>query len=244
MDAAVGRPAGLAEPRCPYRGLQPFEEDDAELFFGRDADVQRLLEQLKTTRFLAVVAPSGSGKSSLVRAGLLPALRRGALPGSGTWAPFLFTPGPEPLTTLAAQLVPTSGTGTVQRTVDRLARDYRTLHLVVSSSLASRPAHARVLLVVDQFEEIFAQCRDEQQRAQFIANLLYASAIPEGPTQVIVTMRADFYARCAVYPDLAARIAAHQHVLGNLDSSGLRQAIEGPARRVGLTFEPGLVDRI
>ena len=237
-------PAGLAEPRCPYRGLQSFEEDDAELFFGRDADVQRLLERLKTTRFLALVSPSGSGKSSLVRAGLLPALRRGALPGSDAWASFLFTPGPEPLTTLAVHLVPGSGPSTLQRTVDRLARDYRSLHVAISSSLASGPPHARVLLVVDQFEEIFAQCRDEQQRAQFVANLLYASAIPDGPTQVVVTMRADFYARCAVYPDLAARIAAHQHLLGSLDAPGLRQAIEGPARRVGLAFEAGLVDAI
>jgi WD40 repeat protein/transcriptional regulator with XRE-family HTH domain len=237
-------PAGLAETRCPYRGLQPFQEDDAELFFGREGDVQRLLERLKTTRFLAVVAPSGSGKSSLVQAGLLPALRRGALPGSEAWRPVLFTPGPEPLTTLAAHLLHTSSTGTMQRTVDRLARDARTLHLAVSLALSNQPAHARVLLLVDQLEEIFAQCRDLRQRAQFVANLLYASAIPDGRTLVVVTMRADFYTHCAEYPELAARIAAHQHVLATLDGPGLRQAIEGPARRVGLVFEPGLVDTI
>src|SRR5919202_121755 len=149
-------PAGLAETRCPYRGLQPFQEDDAELFFGREGDVPRLLERLKTTRFLAVVAPSGSGKSSLVRAGLLPPLRRGALPGSEAWRPIVLTPGPEPLTALAAHLMHTAGsTGAMQRTVDRLARDGRTLHLAVSLALANQPAHARVLLVVDQLEEIF-----------------------------------------------------------------------------------------
>jgi WD40 repeat protein/transcriptional regulator with XRE-family HTH domain len=237
-------PAGLAETRCPYRGLQPFREDDAELFFGRDGDVQRLLERLKTARFLAVVAPSGGGKSSLVRAGLLPALRRGALPGSETWRPIVFTPGPEPLTTLAAHLLPSSSTGTMQRTLDRLGRDGRTLHLAASLALANQPPDARVLLVVDQLEEIFAQCRDQHQRAQFVTNLLYASAIPEGRTVVVVTMRADFYTRCAEHPELAARLAAHQHVLATLDGPGLRQAIESPARRVGLVFEPGLVDTI
>jgi WD40 repeat protein/transcriptional regulator with XRE-family HTH domain len=237
-------PSGLAQTRCPYRGLQPFHEDDTELFFGREGDVQRLLERLKTTRFLAVVAPSGSGKSSLVRAGLLPALRRGALPGSEVWRPVVFTPGPEPLTTLAAHLLHTSSTGTMQRTVDRLARDDRTLHLAVSLALSNQPAPARVLLLVDQFEEIFAQCHGQRERAQFVANLLYASAIPEGRTLVVVTMRADFYTRCAEHPELAARIAAHQHVLTTLNGPGLRQAIEGPAHHVGLRFDPGLADTI
>jgi WD40 repeat protein/transcriptional regulator with XRE-family HTH domain/energy-coupling factor transporter ATP-binding protein EcfA2 len=234
-------PAGLADSRCPYRGLQAFEEVDAELFFGREADLQRLVERLKTTRFLAVIGPSGSGKSSLVRAGLLPALRRGAVQGSSDWTQIVFTPGAEPLTALASQLAPGSAVAAVQRMVDRLARDPRTLHVAMSPG---RDAQPRVLLVIDQFEEIFSQCDDERDRAQFVANLLYASAVPDGRTQVVVTMRADFYARCAVYPELAARIAANQHLLGSLDTAGLRQAIEGPARRVGLTLESGLVDTI
>ena len=237
-------PAALVDARCPYRGLHAFEEGDAELFFGRDADIQRLVERLKTTRFLAVVGPSGSGKSSLVRAGLLPSLRRGAVPGSSDWTQILFTPGSEPLGALAAHLLPSATPGANQRLVERLARDYRGLHETVMASLTGRSGHSRVLLVVDQFEEIFSQCHDDQERRQFVANLLYASAIPDGRTQVVITMRADFYAHCAVLPDLAVRLAADQYLLGSLDASGLRQAIEGPAHRVGLTFEPGLVGTI
>jgi WD40 repeat protein/transcriptional regulator with XRE-family HTH domain len=237
-------PPGLGDAICPYRGLHPFEQDHAEFFFGRDADVQRLVEHLKRSRFLAVVAPSGSGKSSLVRAGLLPALGSGALPDSDTWPARLLTPGSEPLTALAAQLLQVAPTSAMQRTLARLTRDPRTLHLAVSLALAHRPPAERLVWVVDQFEELFTQCSDEQQRAQFIGNLLYAATVPQGRCVVVVTMRADFYARSAQYPELATRIGAHQHLLGPLDQLGLRRAIAGPAERVGLAFEPGLVDTI
>jgi WD40 repeat protein/transcriptional regulator with XRE-family HTH domain/energy-coupling factor transporter ATP-binding protein EcfA2 len=235
---------GLRDARCPYRGLQFFEEEHAELFFGRSADLQRLLEELKTTRFVAVVGPSGSGKSSLARAGLLPALHAGALPASDGWPAGVLVPGAQPLTNLAAHLLQMSGTGTMQRTLDRLARDARTLHLAASLAMAKLPASARLLVVVDQFEEVFTQCRTEDERAQFVANLLYAAAVPDGRTVVVLTLRADFYHRCAAYSGLAARIGAHQLLLSPLDTWGLRQAIEGPARLVGLRFEPGLVDTI
>jgi WD40 repeat protein/transcriptional regulator with XRE-family HTH domain len=241
-DAAL--PPGLADQVCPYRGLQPFEQDHADFFFGRDADVQRLVEHIKRSRLLAVVAPSGSGKSSLVRAGLLPALARGALADSAGWASCFLTPGPEPLAALAAQMLDAFGSGSMQRTLGRLARDPRALHVAVSLALARHPPTHRMVWVVDQFEEVFTQCTDEQQRAQFIANLLYASTAPQGRNVVVLTMRADFYARCALYPELAARVAAHQHLLGPLDQRGLRQAISGPAERVGLVFESGLVDTI
>jgi hypothetical protein len=94
--------------------------------------------------------------------------------------------------------------------------------------------------VVDQFEELFAQCWDEVDGAQFVANLLYAATVREGRTLIVLMMRADFYARCTEYPELAA----HQHLLGPMDEYGLRQAVEGPAQRAGLTFESGLVDKI
>src|SRR5262249_7626365 len=154
---------------CPYRGLESFEQEHAELFFGREADVQRLLEQLKASRFVAIVAPSGSGKSSLVRAGLLPALRRGALPGSATWQAQLTLPGAEPSTALATEMVLLSPGGAIQPTLDSLATDARTLHLAVSLALARQPRTARVVLVVDQFEELFTQCWDPLEQAQFVA---------------------------------------------------------------------------
>ena len=233
-------------PVCPYRGLQPFEQDHAEFFFGRGADVQRLLEHIKAGRLLAVVAPSGSGKSSLVRAGLWPALRQGALPGSEHWRAVLLTPGQDPLGTLAAQLQEVTRSPASQRTLARLRSDSRTLHLATSQALAdsSEPFEMHLVWVIDQFEELFTQCTDELQRAQFVANLLYAATVPGGRNIVILTLRADFYARCAAYPELAAHIGARHHLLGPLDEHGLRQAIVGPAERVGLAFESGLVDTI
>src|SRR5262249_30283346 len=156
----------------------------------------------------------------------------------------LMLPGAEPLTTLAAELLMLSGGGALQATLDGLANDARTLHLTVSLALARQPRTTRVVLIVDQFEELFTQCWDLEQQAQFVANLLYAATVPEGRTVVVLTMRADFYAHCTAYPELAANIAAHQHLLSPMDEDGLRLAIEGPARRTGLQFEPGLVDTI
>lgn len=228
---------------CPYRGLQPFDTEHAPFYFGRDSEIQRLVEQLKTTHFLSVLGPSGSGKSSLVRAGLLPALRAGVVPGSEQWPIQIFTPGADPLTQLAAQLVRLSSQGAMHDTIDRLTADPRTLHLACALAMADRPADARVVWVVDQFEEIFTLCRNDAARAQFIANLLFASS-PSGRAVVIITMRADFYHRCAAHSDLAARVAASQFLVGPLSRDGLRQAIEEPARLVGLEFEDGLVATI
>jgi WD40 repeat protein len=132
----------------------------------------------------------------------------------------------------------------MQPTLDGLADDARTLHLAAELALARRPRAARLVWVVDQFEELFTQCWDEVEATQFVANLLYAATVREGRTLIVLTMRADFYARCTEYPELAACMAAHQHLLGPMDEYGLRQAIEGPAQRAGLTFEPGLVDKI
>ena len=192
-------PAGPA-PVCPYRGLQPFEQDHAEFFFGRGADVQRLLEHIKGSRLLAVVAPSGSGKSSLVRAGLFPALRQGALPGGESWRALVLTPGQAPLSALAAQLQDVTQSAAPQRTLARLRTDSRTLHTAVAQALADGPCDVRLVWVIDQFEEIFTQCPDEVQRAQFVANLLYAATVPGGRNIVVFTLRADFYTRARRTP--------------------------------------------
>jgi WD40 repeat protein/transcriptional regulator with XRE-family HTH domain len=241
---AIGAPPALVEAGCPYRGLEAFDEEHADLFFGREAAVQRLLEQLKGSRFIAVIAPSGSGKSSLVRAGLLPALRQSAMTGIPDWVVCKLTPGPAPLNALSTELLQLPERGSLQRTVARMARDSRMLHQSASLALARRAPSSRLVCVVDQFEEIFTQCLDEDQRSQFVANLLYAASVPDGRTVVVLTMRADFYAHCAAYPDLAAQLAAHQYLLAPLDRAGTRQAISAPAERLGLSFEPGLVDTI
>ncbi|HEY3184297.1 MAG TPA: TIR domain-containing protein [Gaiellaceae bacterium] len=249
ISAVKGIPPGPEMPleptpgEPPYRGLQVFDEEHADLFFGRESDVQRLLEKLKGTRFLAVLGDSGSGKSSLVRAGLVPALRRGALSGSDSWQIGLFRPGPHPLEALAARLLRLGGDGAMQSTLDGLRGDARTLHLAASAALADEDADARLVLVVDQFEELFTLCLDEDERSAFLANLLHAASIPGGRTVVVLAMRADFYHRCGAYPELAQQLAS-QYLVSPLGDEGLLRAIEEPARRTGLELEPGLVATI
>jgi WD40 repeat protein len=250
INAIKGLPLGPERPIearndiCPYRGLQTFDEDHAEFFFGRDADIQRLIEKLKVTRFIGVVGSSGSGKSSLVRAGIVPALKKGVLPDSDTWTIRVFTPGAHPLAALAANLLRLFPQASMNRTLDEMSTDERTLHLAVSLALAERPAAERVVWVVDQFEEIFTLCQDERERAQFIANLLYAAFIPNGRIAVLLTLRADFYQKCATYPELSARISEQQFLVSPMDEENLKQAIEEPAWHTGLEFEPGLVETI
>jgi WD40 repeat protein/energy-coupling factor transporter ATP-binding protein EcfA2 len=237
-------PIERREDICPYRGLQAFDEEHAEFFFGREADIQRLIEKLKATRLLAVLGPSGSGKSSLVRAGLIPAIRRGSLHGSDTWPVRTFTPGARPLTNLAANLVRLNPQAAVGKTLDELSAEERALHLGVSVALADRRQSEQVVWVVDQFEEVFTLCQLEAEREQFISNLLYAATIPGGRSVVVLTMRADFYQKCAAYPELSAQIAGQQFLVSPMTLDALRQTIEEPAWRVGLEFEQGLVETI
>src|SRR2546430_2979858 len=151
VNAIKGVPLGASihdsppTDRCPYRGLQTFDEPHAEFYFGRDADTQRLIEKLKTTRFLAILGPSGSGKSSLVRAGLIPALRKRALPASESSSVRLFSPGVHPLAALAAQLVHLGPGEAMQKTVDALGADARTLHLAIALAFADSSASKHVV---------------------------------------------------------------------------------------------------
>jgi len=243
-----------AEGRCPYRGLQPFEEEHAEFYFGREVLVEQLTERLTRIagrlgqptddRLLAVLGPSGSGKSSLVRAGLIPALRRGARAGSVDWEVVVFKPGRQPLEELAAPLAIAlhGGAGEGRRLREELARDGRALHAAVERTWP-KGRQRRLLLVVDQFEEAFTLCGDEKERRRFFENLLYAAS-GRGPVVVLLTLRADLYHRCAAHRELASRIAAHQVLVGPMNEGELRRAIERPAERAGLRFEAGLVDRI
>jgi hypothetical protein len=250
VNAIRGKPPGpdtapgQTDDTCPYQGLEAFDEEHAEFFFGRERDVQRLLEKLKGTRFLAVLGASGSGKSSLVRAGLIPALKAGTLPHSEAWTICVFKPGSRPLSSLTAKLLHlSSAKESMQTTLDQMAKDERTLHLAVALALADKPA-GRIVWVIDQFEEVFTLCSDEKERASFLGNLIYASSIPDGQSTVLLTMRADFLPKCAAWPDLAARLAAQQFLVSPMDADMLRHAVEEPARRVRLSFNPGLVDII
>ncbi|MCL4299437.1 MAG: protein kinase [Anaerolineae bacterium] len=251
----------------PFKGLQYFDEADADLFFGRELLTAKLVARLSPAslqgegggggHFLAIVGASGSGKSSLVRAGLLPALRRGepladgSLPpeGSAHWPIHIITPTAHPLENLATSLTQDSESVTAITTLmDDLARDPRSLHLYVRRLLNKKveknlPLPPRLLLVVDQFEELFTLCRDEAERRAFVDNLLTVS-LPtlHSSTLVVITLRADFYAHCAQYDHLREALARQQEYIGPMNTTELRRAIEEPARQGGWTFEPGLVD--
>jgi hypothetical protein len=168
------------EEVCPYRGLEAFDEAHAEFFFGRAADTARVVEKLRDNRFLAVLGPSGRGKSSLVRAGVIPALRQGALPGSKAWTIRVVTPTARPLSVLAAQVARLLPKESLLDILNRLRGDEQSLDLAASLALAEQPGDEQLVLVVDQFEEVFTLCADKAERTAFLANLCYAASIPGG----------------------------------------------------------------
>ncbi len=242
LGVAMG-PSGPAAPdlgESPYRGLEPFDATHAEFFFGRNAEIRKLLDKLRAAPFLAVIGPSGSGKSSLVLAGLIPALRNGQLPGSAAWPIVTMAPGPHPVESLAVALDTLDPQRSRNQLLEELQGSPQGLRLEATALLRERPRGARLVLVVDQFEEVFTLCRDEAERAT-ILNLLPAAAQPDGPCVVVITMRADFYPRVTEYPALATEVESHQLLVGALTREGLTAAIEQPAFRKGLQFEPGLV---
>ena len=234
----------------PFKGLQYFDEGDADLFFGREALIAQLVQHLRISNFLAViVGASGSGKSSIVRAGLIPALKR----DQPSWLVHIITPTAHPLEALASALTRDSESVTATATLlDDLAREPRSLALF-SKRLLSMQHAPRLLLVIDQFEELFTLCHDEFEREAFIDNLLTALAplpsLGEGPgvraeVTLVLTLRADFYAHLAQYPELREAVAQQQEYIGPMTADELRRAIEEPAKCGGWEFEPGLIDLI
>ena len=242
--ARVPEPPPDDEGECPYRGLDMFEEEHAKYFFGRRAQVQRLVEVLRRDRFVAVVGQSGVGKSSLVRAGLLPQLGAGALPGSELWRVLLLRPGPLPATTLAAKLLALRPDGSMQREVDRFLTDDRTLYRAATLAVDDKLQGNKLLVVVDQFEEIFTLCHHSAERSAFLANLHYAATFPHGHAVVVVAMRGDFYPRLAQFPGFAQLFQSHHMLVGRMDDSQLREIILEPAYKAGLSVEQGLADTI
>ena len=214
-----------AEGICPFKGLASFEPVDADYFFGRERLVAELVARLVGAGFLGIVGPSGSGKSSVLRAGLLPALASGVLPGSGGWRRLLMRPGERPLDELRRVLV--SG-----------AKD------PLAEALDALPSGGRLLLAVDQLEELFTACRSDVERAAFADALARAAADPDRRAVVVVALRADFYGRFAAYLGLAKLLGANQVLVGPMQASELRRAVELPAGRVGLRVEPELSDAL
>ena len=208
---ATSAPASV---RNPYKGLRPFSEQDADDFFGRDGLVAQLLESLRAgARIVALVGPSGCGKSSVLNAGLIPALREGALPGSADWAITAMMPGSHP---------------------------FEELERALAGAAADSPAGARVLLAIDQFEELFS-LSDESTAARFLRAVTRAATDDRAPLTVVLTLRADFYDRPLQHADFGALLTAGVVNVLPMAADELKAAVLTPARRVGVDVEPALL---
>jgi hypothetical protein len=238
-------------PGSPYPGLRAFTAEEEVIFFGRGNEVDKLIKLLRDPeqRFLAVVGASGTGKSSLVRAGLLPRLKKNALEGSKDWRVLDFKPGDlenpfELLAVKLSQMLPADIQK--QRPSDlavRLQSRPARIGTLASQVLADSPARAELLLFVDQFEELFTPSVNESYRAPFVVML--ASAAASERIRIVVTLRADFHTRAA---ESATRLPELLQVgmfpLASPREAALSEMIRHPAERAGLTLEDGLADEI
>jgi WD40 repeat protein len=232
----------LDDSLCPYRGLEAFQREDGQRFFGRQRLVGELVEHLREQSLLGVIGPSGSGKSSLVLAGLVPALAAGALPGSGDWKVHpRFVPGESPLESLAAALCPPEAEhdAWIARQAAELRRDPARL-----ATLLSELHHQTAVLVIDQFEEVFTLCTGTREREAFVSSLVGLLEQPEPRHRVVLTLRSDFESRMAQLGRFHERFAEHVVRVTPLSAGELRESIEKPAAAIGLKFEQGVVDRL
>lgn len=202
---------------APYRGLARFETGDSDLFFGREQLTADLVDLLRRRRFAAVFGPSGSGKSSLLRAGLIPVLRHVQGPGPRPAAIRILTPGERPARSHAPLLTPA------------IPRD--------------GDATADTFVIVDQFEEVFTLCHDAAERARFI-DLLLTARQPESRLRVLLAVRGDFYGRCAEHRELADALRDANLLTGAMSRTELRDAVVKPATAAGLTVERALTTRL
>jgi class 3 adenylate cyclase/WD40 repeat protein len=222
VDAAGAVPISEV---CPYKGLAAFDVDDAAYFFGRERLVGELAARTVGVGLLGVVGPSGSGKSSAVLAGLVPSLTAGLLPGSERWQHVVMRPGEHPIQELRSAL---GSAGLVANGDGDLV-----------ASMGQVEAGGRLVLLVDQFEELFTTTVDAAERDAFVEALVRATEDHERVIAVL-TIRADFYGHCAEYPELARLLAANHVLVGTMSTDELRRAVELPARRVGLRVESAL----
>jgi hypothetical protein len=234
---------------CPYRGLLPYDQAHAAVFCGRERLTAELAGLLAGTGIVMVTGASGAGKTSLLRAGLVPALARGVqVPGSQGWPVVSLTVTSRPLTDLAAGLARLDDRDPVA-VRQRLADAPGQAHLLIRE--LTRSASARLMLIIDQFERVFAAdgAQERAERAAFLDALSAAAARPAGPrgeppARVVIAVRGDYWDRCAALPQLVGAMDRDQLVVGPMPDAGLRRAITGPAEASGLRVESALIDAI
>lgn len=261
-----GQPASETTKQSPpsgdrscYRGLASFEGTDHDYFYGRDDAIDKVIDRLAADHsgLLIVSGASGIGKSSLLRAGVLPRLRSAGLPGNTaakTWPCLVFTPGATPLDELAAQLAVLAGISIEEarrplaanpQLFGRLARQavLEEARRHPDRATLDPSARQRLVLVIDQFEHIFSRCRNEDERRAFITALESAATAPEPSVLVVLIVRSDHERRCAEYPQLAAAVR-DRFLLGPMTERDLELAITQPAERTGVSVERELVERL
>jgi len=253
--------------RMPYPGLRPFEAEDHPLFFGREAHVGALLHSLEDHKFVAVVGSSGSGKSSLVRAGLLPAVRDGFLLEENDWLILVIKPGNAPYRRLVTELMAVTNTGNKSRETKRqdlIPDDTSILSILKNSdpglinALDRLHVSKKTMVIVDQFEELFAFRRENSkskdvitrdEAAAFVSMLLYSCSNIDKRVWVVLTMPSDFIGNCEAFLKLPETVSESQFLVPRLNRIEMTDAITGPANADGtgfkpFTFEAGLVNRI
>ncbi len=242
---ALDKDAEAATPGDnPYKGLDAFQQEDASLFFGRETFIELLLTRLgengNTPRFLAVVGPSGSGKSSVVRAGLIPALQDDRLPGAATWAVATMFPRVNPFHELELTLHAIAE----KHQPDLLALLQRDAYGLVRCAPLILPKDRPLLLIIDQFEEIFTLVDDTTLARRFM-DLIYAAVTdPRSAVRVLITLRADFLDRPLMFPDFSWLVQTRTVMVGPMAPDDLERAITLPAEQAHVSIEPGVVARL
>ena len=235
----------LLEAENPYKGLRAFQAADARDFFGREKITEKLVKRMAekdyAARFLAVIGPSGSGKSSLVKAGLMTALLRGDLPGSDRWFIVDMMPGDRPVDELEVALTRIAANQSANLH-EHLSRDENGLLRVAGLILPDDDSE--LVVIVDQFEEVFTLVEDEDARQHFLGLIHAAVSAPRSRIRVIVTLRADFYDRPLHYPDFGDLMRNRMETVLPLSAEELQRAIVKPAERIGVKFEDGLAAAI
>jgi hypothetical protein len=226
-------------PVCPYRGLLPFRSSDAEagLFVGREAETDQLVRMVQQRALVVVVGSSGVGKSSLVTAGLLPGL------GTGGWATAAFRPGQMPFFALAKALYELEGSHASIDDIHRRSNHLRREGLAGLAGELGVLTGKHILLYVDQFEEIFTTCPDEE-RTTFLNQVLPPRDADDAALRMVCTLRADFLGQLLNHPGLGARLQDRLMTLSPMDQDALERAITVPAKACGVTYEEGMARQI